>query len=170
MSVKEDVALARQWLAKNSPGFRETSNDVKVGISYFVMVWSLFDFRYLGARGKLRDVLYFIEYQVSPDLDVQPFLPHLSYFRDRYLDGNQRNYRLDALAWNDYQSGDRIENYLCQLEPSAQETVGGLLLISYRLRCNLIHESKWENGLADQYENFQHSTKAMMMLMDHSPN
>jgi len=165
MTIRDDVREAGQWLAENSLGFREINKDVKVGITYFVLIWSLFDFRFLGARGNLQEVLTFIEH-IEPNQDVQSFMPHMEYFRDRYLDGGTGNHHLDALAWNDYRSRNELVGYLRQLDPTPREVVGALLLISYRLRCNLIHGSKWEHGLADQYENFRHATKAMMLLMD----
>lgn len=166
MTVREDLGLADRWLSRNALEYGVVRDEVKIGIAYFVMVWSLFDYRFLNSRGKIRDVLAFIDEDIDPDLNLEDFDPHFRYFRGRYLDHGSRNHRLDALAWNDYQSGDRIAVYLAPLEPTPKETVGALLLISYRLRCNLIHGSKWEDGIADQYENFRHATKAMMLLMD----
>ena len=170
MALGEDVNAIGRWLANNSPGFLEISNDVKVGMSYYVMVWSLFDYRFLHASGRLIDVQGIIESRDFSELDAQDLMPHFEYFRRRYLDGRKRNHHLDLLVWNDYQSGDHIASYLAQIDPTHREIAGALLLISYRLRCNLVHGSKWESGLADQYDNFSHATKAMMTLMDYLNN
>lgn len=166
MTVLEDISLAKRWLKQNALDFQEVGDDVMIGIGYFATVWSLFDFRFLRAEGRREDVQAFIEQRIAPDLELQDFEPHLRYFRDRYLDGNTRNHHLELLGWNDYTSKQNIEQYLIQREPTPKEAIGALLLISYRLRCNLIHGSKWRHGLADQYENFRHATKAMMLIMD----
>lgn len=166
MTVREDIRYAGDWLAKNALDARDVQDDVKIGVAYFVLIWSLFDFRFLNAEGRLKDVLNFIDDRILNDLNVQDFEPHLTYFRNRYLDGGRPNHHLEALAGSDYQSADRIVHCLQQLGPTPKEVIGSLLLVSYRLRCNLVHGSKWEQGLADQYENFRHASKVMMLIMD----
>ncbi len=137
-----------------------------MSIAYFVLVWSLFDFRYLDSRGRLADVEQFIKDHISDEVDAQEFQPVFEYFQKRYLDIRSPNHRLDELCWNDYQTHEKLAKNLSELDPSPSIVIGALLRITYRLRCNLIHGSKWNFGLVDQLENFAKSNKVMTMIMD----
>ncbi len=167
MTTKEDLVACEKWLRDRRPDLAGLNGDTKAAILQFVLVWSLFDFNRLGASGRLADVNGFIENHIPDNDDIQQhFMPLFEYFQRRYLNDKTPNHRLAALCGNDYQTHARLREHLVQLDPSPKELIGSLLLISYRLRCNLIHGQKWSGGLNDQLENFINATKAMMHIMD----
>nr|WP_319949516.1 hypothetical protein [uncultured Shimia sp.] len=166
MAAEHKLREVQEWLRTGAPQFGEVDQLTQVGITYFVLTWSLFDFQKLGARGRLEDVERFIEYHIPEDAEFQDFMPYFEYFQSRYLDDKTANHRLDTLCWNDYNSRDRIAEGLQQIDPDSVTVVGTLLRIAYRLRCNLIHGAKWEHGLTDQFENFAYSSAFMTKIMD----
>ncbi|SFM81791.1 hypothetical protein [Shimia aestuarii] len=166
MAAEHGLKEVQEWLRAGAPQFGEIDQLTQVGITYFVLTWSLFDFQKLGARGRLTDVESFIETSIPEVCDFQIFMPYFEFFKARYLDNMTGNHRLDALCWNDYNSLERITTGLQQLDPDCVTVVGTLLRIAYRLRCNLIHGSKWQYGLEDQRENFAYSSAFMTKIID----
>ncbi len=165
MTLQDDFGDVDDWLTRNGIDFRTVNNDVKVGIAYFVLVFSLFDQRHLEASGSRDDVIAFID-QLPEDTDFTPYQRYFDYFQNRYLRNWRPTHHYELLVDQDAVSGRRILDVLEGHSNQPAEKIGALVLIAYRIRCNLVHGSKWQTGLGDQYRNLVNATRVMMLVMD----
>ncbi len=168
MTVRQDIAEIEAWLRNHQPAFSNLREEVKASVYNFVLVFSLFDQRHLEASGRRDDVIAFID-QLPEDADFSPYQQYLDYFQDRYIRNGRHTHHYELLVDQDDVSSSRILDVLAGHSNQPAEKIGALVLIAYRLRCNLVHGTKWQTGLGDQYHNLMNAARVVMLVMDRGP-
>ncbi len=165
MTVRDDIAEIESWFQHHQPAFADVPPKVKANVYHFILVFSLFDQRHLNASGSRDDVITFID-RLPQNADFTPYQPYLDYFQHRYIRGGQPTHHYELLVDQDDVSSRRILDVLAGHSNLPAEKIGALVLIAYRLRCNLVHGSKWQTGLGDQYHNLMNAARVVMLVMD----
>lgn len=157
---------AFNWLKSQNSEFAAQLQKLDIdAISDFTLVWSYFENKVLGTKAsceKISDVTK--SWQSNKHLEISKFETNLNYFKNRYFeDGEFTNLfnklKLNEKAKNHEQS---VQAVLDGREVKPEKCVAALLIVIYRLRCNLFHGTKWGDGIKDQAENFIHATQALM--------
>ncbi|MGH1467193.1 MAG: hypothetical protein ACRBBQ_17715 [Cognatishimia sp.] len=165
----EPLELAKHcddWLVKNDIPSEVAPMGVKVAIGYFIMIWGVFEYRHLGSSASTHTLDKYFKATKPQELLGDRLEPNYEYFKDRYLDDLTSNFRLQLLVHEDYNSGKALREILPSVDPSTDQILRAIVLICYRLRCNLTHGNKWQHGLGDQYKNFCHAAQSLMKIMD----
>jgi hypothetical protein len=165
------LELAKQcddWLVKNDIPSEDAPTGVKVAIGYFIMIWGVFEFRHLGSSASTDTLENYFKATEPQELLGGQLEPNYLFFKDRYLDDLTPNFRLQVLVQKDYNSEKALREILPSVDPTTDQILQAIVLICYRLRCNLTHGNKWQHGLGDQYENFCHATQSLMKIIDYT--
>lgn len=170
MEPLELVKQCDDWLAKNDIPPEAPPTSVKVAIGYFIMIWGVFEYRHLCSSASTATLKNYFKTTEPQELLGGQLEPSYLFFKDRYLDDLTPNFRLEILVHDDYNSEKVLREILPSVDSSTGQIFQAIVLICYRLRCNLTHGNKWQHGLGDQYKNFCHATQSLMKIMDSTSN
>ena len=153
------------WLNKNFKGWESLLSKEKKAIRDFPILWSIFELRATGQRGRppnanpLR-ICEAIE-SLNVTIDVEILEKSKRHFSNRYFEADQPSNAYRALrVRSEYYDSVKIA-LLCN-DVEAKQLLLGLLLIVNRLRNNFLHGKKAEYAFAGQFENFSHANNILM--------
>ena len=154
------------WLRNAVAGFASLTPAERRAIRDFTLLWSLFEARLTNTSASIPTITAAMERLEAADLlDLAALARPLAYFRDRYAPKGGILPRFEALRLNG-QGRPVVERVLCDEPAEPAEIATGLMIIVYRLRNNLFHGNKWNDGIYDQRENFRSANQILMALMD----
>jgi hypothetical protein len=166
MSTTPPYNQIGRWLAKQDNKYTKMSNDLKVTIGYFTMVWSIFECHYIGGKGRRKDLVKFLDQADFSSLKMDTLEENYQYFRNRYVNAGSLNDGAGSLYGIDTFTRDFLRVNLVPREVPDEAKVKSILLISYRFRCNLFHGGKWEMNIDAQLENLMRSILSIMDIVD----
>lgn len=121
----------------------------------FCLMWNLFERIVCDKNANAKKIDQFVEDNYSEKIftsaDYEQFL---SYFKNRYVSGNDMNSAFYSLNFRRGDKKELVEKVLKQEDSSGKLTIKALLLIVLRLRNNLFHGIKNTYELKLQDENF----------------
>jgi hypothetical protein len=154
------------WLRNAVAGFAWLTPAERRAIRDFTLLWSLFEARLTNTSASIPTITAAIErLEAAGVLDLVALERPLAYFRDRYAPGGGILPCFEALRLNG-QGRPVVERVLCNELTEPAEIATALMIIVYRLRNNLFHGNKWNDGIHDQRENFRTANQILMALMD----
>lgn len=154
------------WLRNAVAGFAWLTSVERRAIRDFTLLWSLFEARLTNTNASIPTITAAIErLEAAGVLDLAALERPLAYFRDRYAPEGAILPRFAALRLNG-QGRPMVERVLRDEPAGAAEVATALMIIVYRLRNNLFHGNKWNDGIHDQRENFRTANQILMALMD----
>lgn len=159
------MSTVQEWLNTHAAGYAELEQKEREAISDFCLLWSLFEEWVLENEGSIPMIKSKVTEAVKKDygLDFGAFEPPLSFFKERYFDGESFNNRFEALRFQGKKNGrNEVELALSGKAECEADALLALLIIVYRLRNNLLHGEKWSYNLKEQFGNF---TNANLVLM-----
>lgn len=165
MTVEEAISPT-EWLNSNVPGFSDLEDKERCAIADFLLLWSLFESKFLDTNGNSKRIRDAVEaWNKAGKLDVGTFDQELAYFRDRYYkDGNLSNH-FEQLRLRNSDFKPMVQAVIDGSNDDPQACLASMLIIVYRYRNNLFHGEKWNYLLKGQFNNFTTANNLMMKLM-----
>ena len=155
-----------EWLMREAPGFGGLSDQEKLAIMHFSLLWSLFEAKALNTRACSNKILNLVcGWDAQDRLDPVKFSKSLAHFKNRYFNGREPTPLFQGLNLS---QTDRpyVEAVLSGENTDDAHCVAALLIVIYRLRNNLFHGVKWDYGIRDQLDNFTHANDAIMAALE----
>jgi hypothetical protein len=155
------------WLEAHARGFKELSEEEKLAIQHFALLWSLFEGEILNTKASPSAITSVIKNGVANgNMDVTPYGPCLEYFRERYFNNGIETPKFAQLKFKKDHNRELVEQVLRCIKDDPADVISAIFLVVYRLRNNLFHGSKWAYELHDQLENFNHANDILMKAFD----
>lgn len=157
------LAWARASL-REAPTLQPFTLDVVAG---FTFLWSLFE------EGACHGHVSVFELgQVAERIAVSPLLAHgtvehsLSFYRFRYLDGEQMQDRFYGLNFRQNDKQELVEAVLKGTETNLVSNLHALLIIAYRIRNNMFHGLKSVHIWDDQAQNISEAARILSAALE----
>ncbi|MGC3940195.1 hypothetical protein ACOTTU_20520 [Roseobacter sp. EG26] len=149
------------------PYFKELNSLDKAALAQFSLIWTIFESRIaekLSLEGRSVNAKQICIYSDHQDVNCLPqnqTNQAVEFWHQRYIDAGQPNASFGSLNFKDWDKKELVIATLKCTEHSPENRKAALIII-YRIRCNLFHGTKWEYGMQDQRENFQHGVNVML--------
>jgi hypothetical protein len=164
----EDIHLdVYNWLRSRMPGFSSLRESEIRAISQFSLMWTYFEsvvFHCEAAANSFEPVVQ--SWQANGLLTGETFEKSLEYFRHRYASNGKVNVQFSSLHFRPRDRQELVGDVLVERRTSSSDVAEAMLIIVYRLRNNLFHGKKWESGIANQLENFEHAVRVMKTAIE----
>jgi hypothetical protein len=156
-----------KWLKQTVPGFDTLSVKERKAIKDFALLWSLFEGTILRTYADAASIIRETEaLGTRKKLDLAPFKPAITHFRQRYHDGRDFTPAFGALNFRNNDCRPIAAAFVDQSAVDEAAILSGLLIIVLRLRNNLFHGVKWAYGIQGQFDNFRHANAALIAIME----
>jgi hypothetical protein len=154
------------WLKQRASEFGGLSDQEKLAIMHFSLLWSFFEAKALNTHAcspRIRKLV--CGWAAHNQLDPVKFSKSLTYFKSRYFNGDEPT---PHFQWLNLSQTDRpyVEAVLSGENTDDAHCVAALLIVVYRLRNNFFHGVKWGDGFRDQLDNFTHANDAIMAALE----
>ncbi|MDO8776165.1 MAG: hypothetical protein Q7K57_47160 [Burkholderiaceae bacterium] len=161
---------ALAWLNSRPDGLGGLSKREQELIFEFAIVWTYFEATVMGKSAnaaKLVDLAN--ELNHTNQIDMNPLLPMLQYFRERYVQSSEEktfthNYEGLLLRKNDQIS--LVNSVLLGEKDAVVDVLAVLLIIVLRFRNNLFHGEKWVYRFEGQQRNFEIAICLLISVID----
>jgi hypothetical protein len=155
------------WLAGHAHGYSELGLSERQAIAHFALLWSFFEERVMRNNANVPSILSKVEdWKSRGVLKAETFAGPLKYFEHRYYKSGSFTQSFEAPKFRRHDRRPLVECVLSGHSRSADDVVAALLLIVARLRNNLFHGVKWEDGIREQEKNFINANQILMLAMD----
>ena len=154
------------WLSKKAPAFGELSEQEKMAIMDFALLWCFFESCCLRNNANMKQIREYVKN--LPDVAVIALeVEEISfYFKARYTENGEYSYRYDHLHLEKSGNPPEVAKMLLGGAAGCREVLIGCLAILYRYRNNLFHGEKWMYEIQEQQNNFERATSLLRWLMD----
>ena len=140
------------------------------------MLWAIFESQTLLGDGRVDAMLNYVDeiarIAASEDraLLTAPFIPHLAYFRDQFVDREQgtTNGAFEAMTFVKEEHKNFTRHALIKLDEETPELVKALLIIVHRLRDRQFRSLKWQKTCTKQRDDLYQASKVLMKAIDMS--
>ena len=163
---KDISSSIERWLTETQSGYRDLNPTIKSALMYFMVTWSIFEFKALDSNGNIDSLRRLSDRVGDSDESLAKFTRPFDYFRERYVNSHRVNEDFRYLVGGDLNIIRPVREALLEHRNTSGDKVFGLLLIVYCLRNNLFHGLKWKWGVDDQYDNFTHATFILIDVLD----
>ncbi len=138
------------------------------------MLWSVFEMQALMGDMRIEAMINYVDEFArlaesgSKTLQVAPFIPHLTYFRQQFVDEDHSttNDLFDSLNFQQNGHKDLVSHALIKLNDDTPELIKALLIIVHSLRDNLFRGLKWQRCPKKQRDDLYHASKVLMKAVD----
>ena len=176
MSTQNQISklIGQNWLKRHANDLINLEDDVFIEICKFTVLWQLFEKMIIkenkvhkndGAAIKIKRGVE--NWYKTGCIARDAFKCSLNYFRKRYVEDGEFNYRFEYLEFQS-KHGPRsnrsivVKALMCKNGKNFKEDVLGVLILIYQYRNQLFHADKLVFGLEDQQENFQRANAVLM--------
>lgn len=158
-------------IASLEPELCELSGDEKSAVSEFALAWTYFEAKVSNKlRFRERDSVNpsrigeFCNHETTQSYMTNQTDAALNFWSNRYIENGTTNHRFEALRFSERDRDTRNEVQRVLMHPEMNETLRrrAALNIVYRLRCNLMHGTKWQYQMQDQKENFRYGVQVLL--------
>jgi len=155
------------WLGDKVPAFGRLSNEDKIAIFDFSILWSFFEGTKLNGRANVSTLRSFVnKLEKNGKIDSIELHDYVEYLRDRYVRGESHTEKYHLLYLSRSGSPSEVERMLKNKDSSHKINLTAALIIIFRLRNNLFHGEKWSSELQGQFSNFKKAAEMLMKLMN----
>jgi len=175
-SAAKSARFGEQWLNQHQIGYGGLDEEDRAAIREFALLWSIFECQTLFGSGHVKAMEDYVDELVSAAEDGQrklltaPFIPHLTYFRDQFIDPKlaSTNEVFIALKFQDKDQQQLVSHALIELNEETPELLRALLIIVIRIRDCLFSGLKWRECKGKQRDDLYHASKILMKAADMS--
>ena len=175
-SAAKSQRFGEQWLNQHQIGYAGLDQEDRVAIREFALLWVIFECQTLFGDGRIKAMNDYINELVSTaeaeerKLLTAPFIPHLTYFRDQFVDQKQAstNDVFDALNFQSEDHKQLVSHALVELSDETPELLRALLIIVFHIRDCLFRGLKWRQCNKKQRDDLYHASKILMKATDMS--
>ena len=158
---------AQTW-ARNSlreaPQLLPATLDV---VSGFAFLWNFFEGVTCNGRVSIPSLGQIAERMTnSPVLATDSVEHSLSFYRFRYLNGNQMQKRFEGLNFRPNDRQELVEAVLRGTELGLSAKLHALLIIAYRIRNNMFHGLKSVHVWDDQAQNISEASRILSIALE----
>lgn len=156
-------AWARASLSK-APALQTSTLDVVAG---FTFMWNLFEGLACHGSVSVSELG-----QVAKRIAASPLLTHdtvehsLSFYRFRYLDGEQMQDRFYNLNFRQNDKQELVEAVIKGTETNLVSKLHALLIFAYRIRNNMFHGLKSVHIWDDQAQNISEAARILSVALE----
>jgi len=155
------------WFNMNAPGYQDLTRQERDALTYFTLLWSLFEAQVLSTTASANSIESKINsWHESGLLISEEFEQFKNYFVQRYIDNGEPNDRFEHLH---LRGGDKPGLVLAVLkgeETSLASVVTALLIVVLRFRNNYFHGIKWAYKFKDQLDNFTTANNLLIKVIE----
>lgn len=138
------------------------------------MLWSIFEMQKLFGDGRIAAMISYVDELAKfaeadqRKLLTAPFIPHLAYFRDQFVDIEQGtvNEAFDAIKFESEQQKQLVSHALIKLNDETPELIKALLIIVHHIRDSLFRGLRWRHCGRKQRDDLYHASKILMKATD----
>lgn len=178
-----DIAIAvksprfgEQWLTQHQLGYASLDKDDRTAIREFALLWAIFESQTLFGDSRIDAMFNYVDEIAriaeadERKLLTAPFIPHLTYFRDQFVDADRSltNDAFEALSFGDERQKDFVRHALVKLNEETPELVKALLIIVHQLRNRLFKGLRGSRSSEKQRDDLYHASKILMKAVDMS--
>ena len=166
--------FGEQWLNQHQIGYANLDQDDRDAIREFALLWQIFEFQSLFGNDSVDALFDYVDEFAKEAEDesrvllTAPFIPHLAYFRDQFVDAERSSTNAAFEKLNIQQSEHRglVSHALIKLDDETPELVKALLIIVHRLRDSLFRGLKWHESDKKRRDDLYHASKVLMKAFD----
>jgi hypothetical protein len=156
-----------EWLLQNAPGFSALSDEERVALAEFALLWSLFEARIMDTNASAPRIYKKInDWADSDQLQATAYADELAYFRGRYFDGSGFTQYFDGLNLRRDNKPSLVADVLSGANDQDRDCVGVIHTIVLRIRNNLFHGMKWQYHLQGQLKNFRTANSVLIKTLE----
>jgi len=156
-----------RYLENKRMGYENLSEPERKAISNFALIWSLFEAQLLEEDASARKIVRKSAEWIEADgLDEAFVEDQLSYFKERYVEAGEFNYRFDHLHLRPQDNEQLVKNVLLGQEVELKNQLACCLIIVLRFRNNYFHGIKWAYQFQEQKDNFERSCCILAWCLD----
>lgn len=168
------VRFGEQWLNQHQIGYADFDEEDRSAVREFSLIWSVFELQALLGDARVEAMIAYVDELAriaeSDDhtLLVAPFIPHLTYFREQFVD-DQRSTTNDAFKKLKFERSKHealVSHALITLRDETPELVKALLIIVHSLRDSLFRGLKWQHCSQKRRDDLYHAAKVLMKATD----
>mgnify|MGYP005989307415 FL=1 len=153
-----------------APGVANLSPEEHEALQRFTLLWTLFEAQLLENNASVRKISEIVDSLDVHVVEGDWFKEQLVYFRERYVEDGNTNYRFGHLHLRNNDNPERVRSVLVENNEDPKTQLIACLTIVYRFRNNFFHGLKWAYGLQDQFDNFTHSANLLKMCLEKIPH
>jgi hypothetical protein len=156
-------AWARASL-REAPTLQPATLDVVAG---FAFLWNLFEGIACQGRASVAGLGQVADHIAgSPVLAYDTVEHSLSFYRFRYLNGDQMQEQFYGLNFRQNDKQELVEAVLRGTEPNLSSKLHALLIIAYRIRNNMFHGLKSVHIWDDQAQNISEAARILSVALE----
>lgn len=168
------VRFGEQWLNQHQIGYVDFDDEDRSALREFSLLWSIFEMQTLLGDMRVETMTSYVDELAKvaesggKTLQVAPFIPHLTYFRNQLIEINTSspNDLFESLTFEQNEHRDLVSHALITLNDETPELVKALLIIVYSLRDSLFRGLKWQPCPKKQRDDLYHASKVLMKAVD----
>ena len=168
--------FGEQWLNQHQLGYAGLDQDDRTAIREFGLLWTIFESQALFGDGSTEAMITYVDEiaRIAEEdrraLLTAPFIPHVAYFREQFVDTEKSttNNAFEALTFGNPAHKDLVRQALVKLNEQTPELVKALLIIVQQLRFQLFQGLKWRRTGDKQRDDLYHASKILMKAVDMS--
>lgn len=156
-----------EYLKSKNMGYANLSEIERKAISNFALVWSLFEAQLLEESASARKIVQKSQEWVNQrGLNDELYKDHLSYFKARYVEGEELSYRFTHLHLRQNDNEKLVRDVLLGNDNTPENKLACCLIIVLRFRNNYFHGAKWAYQFREQQDNFEKSCSLLTRCLD----
>ncbi len=155
------------YLESKGIGYEELSEPERRAISNFAVIWTLFEAKLLDENASALKIHEKAKEWIDNYGTDEHFIDtHLDYFRNRYVDGVELNYRYGRLYLRKNDLAPLVTGVLLKQIDDPISKLTSCLIIILRYRNNYFHGIKWAYQFRDQQDNFETASSILTWCID----
>lgn len=166
--------FGEQWLNQHQIGYADFDDEDRSALREFSLLWLIFEMQVLSGDVRVEAIVGYVDELAKVanmdgrTLQVAPFIPHLTYFRDQFVDDDylMTNDLFDRLSFEQSRHRELVSHALIKLNDETPELVKALLIIVRNLRDSLFRGMKWQRCARKQRNDLYHASKVLMKAVD----
>ena len=163
------------WNSNNTDDIKWITNYLNMNIDSnkierirnFALLWNIFEGAAFNKNAHMSKIKCFVKaLSANIDIDKGRLTLILEHFIERYGDLNNPSMLFDELKFKKNDDTSLVLDVLSRKKESPVEILTSLLMITFRLRCNLFHGEKSIAGIEGQDTNFTMVNELLKTVLD----
>lgn len=164
---------AAEWIAQNTRGGTEISNDAQDAVASFTTMWNFFESTLCENKASVAAFERICDNLVPNHVaqgTIQTIEDCLAFWRFRYCTSDGFGHRFESLYFRPNDRRAHVEAVLEGHSTSLKDKILALMIIVYRLRNNLFHGLKTLEMLNDQVQNLTVASRSLAAFLEALPS
>lgn len=173
-SMAVSPRFGEQWLNQHQLGYVDLDGEDRTAMREFALLWSIFELQALFGDSRVEAMIGYVDEFANvaktdcKKLLAAPFIPHLTYFREQFVDAERlsTNDLFESMQFQESDHKELVSHALIKLNDETPELIKALLIIVHRFRDGLFRGLKWYPCSKKQRDDLYHASKILMKAAD----